>query len=128
MGCKPRDRGNIPSVEHIEQPHLATAQLPAEIADFRGGAICLFRTHFLGWSGRFFHGFDGLRRLWLVSPAFGCGPSPSSAWVSNQFTPLRRQAIRNGVEQGHGTRSNRLGMKDLWPSASRSGLTVIALF
>ena len=27
-------------------------------ADFRGGAICLFRTHFLGWSGRFFHGFD----------------------------------------------------------------------
>ncbi len=26
-------------------------------ADFRGGAICLFRTHFLGWSGRFFHGF-----------------------------------------------------------------------
>ena len=22
-------------------------------ADFRGGAICLFRTHFLGWSGRF---------------------------------------------------------------------------
>ena len=37
-------------------------------ADFRGGAICLFRTHFLGWSGRFFHGFDGLRRLWLESP------------------------------------------------------------
>src|SRR5208337_1121675 len=28
-------------------------------ADFRGGAICLFRTHFLGWSGRFFHGCDG---------------------------------------------------------------------
>ena len=21
-------------------------------ADFRGGAICLIRTHFLGWSGR----------------------------------------------------------------------------
>ncbi len=37
-------------------------------ADFRGAAICLFRTHFLGWSGRFFHGFDGLRRLWLESP------------------------------------------------------------
>ena len=33
--------------------------------------------------------------------------------------PLRRQAIKNGVEQGHGTQSNRLGMKDLWPSASR---------
>ena len=37
-------------------------------ADFRGAAICLFRTHFLGWSGRFFHGFDGLRRLWPESP------------------------------------------------------------
>ena len=58
-----------------------------------------------------------LRRL--ESPAFGCGPSPSSAWVFNQFTPLRRQKIKNGVEQGHGTQSNRLGMKDLWPSASR---------
>src|SRR5208337_2834379 len=28
-------------------------------ADFRGGAICLLGTHFLGWSGRFFHGCDG---------------------------------------------------------------------
>jgi hypothetical protein len=28
----------------------------AFFADFRGGAISLFRTHFLGWSGRFFHG------------------------------------------------------------------------
>ena len=37
-------------------------------ADSRGGAICLFGTHFLGWSGRFFHGFDGLRRLWRESP------------------------------------------------------------
>ena len=64
-----------------------------------------------------------LRRL--VSPAFGCGPSPSSAWVFNRITPLRRLAIKNGVEQGHGTQSNRLGIKDLWPSASRSGLTVI---
>src|SRR5208337_4138900 len=53
------------------------------------------------------------------SPAFGCGPSPSSAWVFDRFTTLRRQAIKNGVEQGHGTQSNRLGMKDLWPSASR---------
>ena len=51
-----------------------------------------------------------LRRL--VSPAFGCGPSPSSAWVFNQFTPLRRLAIKNPVEQGHGTQPNRLGIKD----------------
>src|SRR5271157_2891306 len=33
--------------------------------------------------------------------------------------PLRRQAIKNGVEQGHGAQSNRFGIKDLWPSASR---------
>jgi hypothetical protein len=52
-------------------------------------------------------------------PAFGCGPSPSSAWVFNQFTPLRRLAIKNPVEQAHGTQSNPLGMKDLWPWASR---------
>src|SRR5208337_5526487 len=58
-----------------------------------------------------------LRRL--ESPAFGCGPSPSSAWVFNQFTPLRRLAIKIPVEQGHGTQSNRFGIKDLWPSASR---------
>src|SRR5208282_4284431 len=31
----------------------------------------------------------------------------------------RRQAIKNGVQQGHGTQSNPLGMKDFWPSASR---------
>ena len=49
----------------------------------------------------------------------GCESSPSSAWVFNQFTPLRRLAIKNPVEQGHGTQSNPLGMKDLWPSASR---------
>ena len=36
--------------------------------------------------------------------------------------------IKNGVEQGHGTQPNRLAMKDLWPSASRSGLTAISLF
>ncbi len=35
------------------------------------------------------------------------------------FYAFRRQAIQNGVEQGHGTQSNPLGMKDLWPSASR---------
>src|SRR5271166_4113691 len=27
--------------------------------------------------------------------------------------------MKNSVEQGHGTQSNHLGMKDLWPSASR---------
>src|SRR5208337_5087736 len=47
------------------------------------------------------------------------GVSPSSAWVCDRFTPLRRLAIKNGLEQGHGTQSNPLGMKDLWPSASR---------
>src|SRR5271165_4146939 len=39
----------------------------------------------------------------------------------SSFAPLRRQAIKNGVEQGHGTQSNRLGIKDLWPSATDSG-------
>src|SRR5271157_3542324 len=43
----------------------------------------------------------------LISPRFG------------SFYDYRRQAIQNGVEQGHGTQSNPLGMKDLWPSASR---------
>src|SRR5271157_144393 len=32
---------------------------------------------------------------------------------------LRRLAIKYSVEQGHWTQSNRLGIKDLWPSASR---------
>src|SRR5271166_2956874 len=36
-----------------------------------------------------------LRRL--ESPAFGRGPSPSAAWVLHQFTPLRRQIIKNSV-------------------------------
>ena len=27
--------------------------------------------------------------------------------------------LKTGIEQGHGTQPNRLGMKDLWPSASR---------
>jgi hypothetical protein len=58
-----------------------------------------------------------LRRL--VSPAFGCGPSPSSAGVCNHCYPLRRLVIRNPVEQGHGTQSNPLGMKDLWLSAGQ---------
>jgi len=49
----------------------------------------------------------------------GCGPSPSSAWVSNHFYPLRRLVIRNPVEQCHGTQCNPLYMKDLWPSASQ---------
>ncbi len=39
----------------------------------------------------------------------------SSAWVFNQFTPLRRLAMKNPLERGHGTQSNRFGMKDLWP-------------
>ena len=43
----------------------------------------------------------------------------SSARVFHRFTTLRRHAIKNGVEQGHGTQPNRLGMKDLWPSASK---------
>src|SRR5208337_1512091 len=58
-----------------------------------------------------------LRRL--ESPAFGCGPSPSSAGVSHHFYPLRRLVIRNPLEQGHGMQSNPLCMKDLWPSASQ---------
>jgi len=58
---------------------------------------------FVGWSQT------------LISPRF------------SSFTPLRRQATKNGVEQGHGTQSNRRGIKDLWPSATRSGLTAIAL-
>src|SRR5271157_1947605 len=32
---------------------------------------------------------------------------------------LRRLAIKYSVEQGHWTQSNRFGIKDLWPSASR---------
>src|SRR5271157_5255327 len=59
---------------------------------------------FVGWSQS------------LISPRF------------SSFTTLRRHAIKNGVEKGHGTQSNRLGIKDLWPSASRSALTAISLF
>src|SRR5208337_3247419 len=43
----------------------------------------------------------------------------SQSLVSLGFSSIcafRRQAIKNGVEQGHGTQSNPLGMKDLWPS------------
>jgi len=57
----------------------------------------------------------------------GCSQSLISLRFSS-FYAFRRQAIKNGVEQGHGTQSNRLGMKDLWPLASRSALTAIALF
>ncbi len=46
----------------------------------------------------------------------------------SSFDDFRRHAIKNGVEQGHGTQSNPLGMKDLWPSATRSAVTAIALF
>ncbi len=45
----------------------------------------------------------------------------------SSFYAFRRHAIKNGIEQGHGTQPNRLGMKDLWPSACRSALTAIAL-
>jgi hypothetical protein len=48
----------------------------------------------------------------------------SQSLVSLGFSSIyafRRHAIKNGVEQGHGTESNPLGMNDLWPSASRSG-------
>jgi len=37
----------------------------------------------------------------------------------SSFYAFRRQAIKNGVEQGHGTQSNRSRIKDLWPSASQ---------
>jgi len=62
-----------------------------------------------------------------IASFVGCSQSLISLRFSS-FYALRRQEIKNGVEQGHGTQPNRLGMKDLWPSASRSGLTVIALF
>ena len=53
---------------------LAQAQCRTLFADFRGGAICLFRTHFLGWSGRFFHGCDGsFPRTRAPVPATGSG-------------------------------------------------------
>jgi len=42
-----------------------------------------------------------------------------SLGFSSFCPPCRRLATKNGVEQGHGTQLNRLGMKDLWPSASR---------
>jgi hypothetical protein len=45
----------------------------------------------------------------------------------SSFDDFRRHAIKNGVEQGNGTQSNPLGMKDLWPSATRSAVTAIAL-
>ena len=43
----------------------------------------------------------------------------SSARVFHRFTTLRCHAIKNGVEQGHWTQSNGLGIKDLWLSDNR---------
>jgi hypothetical protein len=48
----------------------------------------------------------------------GCSQSLVSLGFSSIYA-FRRLAIKNGVEQGHRTQSNRLGIKDLWPSASR---------
>jgi len=62
-----------------------------------------------------------------IASFVGCSQSLISLRFSS-FYAFRRQAIKNGVEQGHGTQSNRLGMKDLWPSASRSALTAISPF
>src|SRR5271166_451037 len=52
----------------------------------------------------------------------GPGSPPSIDPVHPELSPPPepcRQIIKNSVEQGHGTQSNPLGMKDLWPSASR---------
>ena len=72
----------------------------------------------------------------LFVPVESAWPAPSASFVGwsqslislgfSSIYALRRQAIKNGVEQGHRTQPNRLGMKDLWPSASRSALTAIA--
>ena len=62
-----------------------------------------------------------------IASFVGCSQSLISQRFSS-FYAFRRHAIKNGIEQGHGTQPNRLGMKDLWPSASRSALTAIALF
>ena len=62
-----------------------------------------------------------------IASFVGCSQSLISLRFSSFYT-FRRHAIKNGVEQGHGTQPNRLAMKDLWPSASRSGLTAISLF
>src|SRR5208337_1686004 len=46
----------------------------------------------------------------------------SQSLISLGFSSIyafRRQAIKNRIEQGHGTQSNPFAMKDLWPSASR---------
>ncbi len=48
----------------------------------------------------------------------GCSQSLISLRFSSCYA-FRRHAIKNGLEQGHGTQSNRLGIKDLWPSAGR---------
>ena len=53
-----------------------------------------------------------------IASFVGCSQSLISLRFSS-FYAFRRHAIKNGVEQGHGTQSNPLDMKDLWPSASR---------
>src|SRR5271157_4345374 len=53
-----------------------------------------------------------------IASFVGCSQSLISLRFSS-FYALRRQEIKNGVEQGHGKQSNRFGIKDLWPSASR---------
>src|SRR5208337_5516351 len=58
---------------------------PAFIADFRGAAICLFRTHFLAWSGRFFHGSAGV--------------SPSSACVFHRLMTLGVTQLKTGLNK-----------------------------
>ena len=55
---------------------------------------------------------------WSPQPS-AVGPVPHQPGFLINFSPLRRQTIKNGVEQGHGTQPNRSTMKDLWPSASR---------
>jgi hypothetical protein len=63
----------------------------------------------------------------VAQPAISKSQSLISLRFSS-FYAFRRHAIKNGVEKGHGAQPNRLGMKDFWPSASRSALTAISLF
>src|SRR5271166_3583503 len=55
---------------------------------------------------------------WSPQPS-AVGPVPHQPGVFHSFYPLRRQIMKNPVEQGQGTQSNPLSMKDLWPSASQ---------
>jgi hypothetical protein len=56
----------------------------------------------------------GLTQNDRESPAFGCGPSLSSAGVSHHFYTLRRLVMRNPLERFHGKQSNPLVINDLW--------------